>query len=203
MSSKRFRWAVVSSNSNELDDDDVQVQVHEVECWKDRTDLWWNDSEYLNIKNGVLATTQFCKSNDRSHIELLEEIIKRMSIMKNTNNGTTTSHHHQQDEDNDDEEEEEEEYQNNLLKDLSSSSSDTCSRGLEGLMCQLINRYRKIHSRKVLNAAYRYQKNNNEDKRKDAINWNALREQSMKKSRPLSSFARKMGQLDEMQARHQ
>eukprot|EP00980_Cylindrotheca_fusiformis_P015643 scaffold4501_cov118-Cylindrotheca_fusiformis.AAC.3 len=201
MPSKRFRWAEV--NQKDDDDDDVQVQVHEVESWKDRTDLWWNDSEYLNIKNGVLATTQFCKSKNRSHIELLEELIKRTS--------STSSDVDHQDEgnDGDNEEDEEEAYQNNLLKDL--SSSDTCSRGLEGHMSQLINRYRKIHSRRVLNAqvACRYQnncynnnKNDNNEDRKDAY-WNALREQSMEKSKPLSSFARKMGQFDEMQARHQ
>lgn len=174
---KRFRWSEVTDS----DPDALHVETHEVECWKDRNDLWWNSNEYSTIKRGVMETIRFCKSYHRSHIELLEEIIRH------------------------DEEDEEDHFlldtvndDDDLVKALlsSSDSSDAFSRGLEGHMSKLINRYRKKHSRKVLNAqvACRYK-----DQSKEQA-WDTLREQSIEKSKALTSFARKMGQFDEMEA---
>jgi hypothetical protein len=160
---KNFRWSEVS------DTDDVRVEIHEVESWKDHTDLWWNANDFHIIKQGVTETIRLCKAYHRRHIELLEEIIWSEEISTETDD---------------------------LMKQLSTSSSPSFSRGLEGHMSKLFNRYRKKHARKVLNAqvACRCKDQSLEEA------WNVLREHSMEKSKGLSAFSRRMGQFDEMEA---
>lgn len=160
---KHFRWSEVT------DTDDVRVEIHEVESWKDHPDLWWNANDFQIIKQGVVEAIRFCKAYHRNHIELLEEIIHSEEISIETD------------------------Y---LMIELAASSSDSFSRGLEGHMSKLFNRYRKKHSRKVLNAqvACRCKDQSQEEA------WNVLREHSMEKSKGLSAFSRRMGEFDEIQA---
>jgi len=158
----------------------VNVTVHEVESFKDQKGIWWNGSEFQNIKQCVNETVRFCKAYNRNHVELLEDIMRCDCL-------------------------EDEDLMNNLLKDLLStsiassgfsSSPSSFLRGLEGHLSKHINKHRKRHNRKVLNAQ---EVACNSDKTLEET-WEILRDESMERSQPLQAFARRMGQFDEMVA---
>mmetsp|Transcript_14557 Transcript_14557/g.35189 ORF Transcript_14557/g.35189 Transcript_14557/m.35189 type:complete len:402 (+) Transcript_14557:139-1344(+) len=161
-----IRW------SEENDPNALNVTVHEVECIKDLTDMWWQGSDLVNIKQGVSEAIRFCKAYNRNHVELLEDIMRCDCL-------------------------EDEDLMNDLLKDLlstcdSTKTSESFLRGLEGHLSKHINKYRKRHAKKVLSVQEGLKDKTLEE------TWEVLREESLDKSQPLSAFARRMGQFDEM-----
>ncbi|KAL3936030.1 MAG: hypothetical protein SGBAC_008560 [Bacillariaceae sp.] len=166
-----IRWSDQENN----DPNALNVTVHEVECIKDRTDMWWQTTEFVSIKQGVSEAIRFCKAYNRNHVELLEDIMRCDCL-------------------------EDEDLMTDLLKDLlstcdSKASSESFLRGLEGHLSKVINKYRKRHSRKVLSAQEGLRDDDNNTLEES---WELLREESLDKSQPLSAFARRMGQFDEM-----
>ena len=156
--------------------EDVTVTVHEVECLKDNIDMWWQDAEFTTIKEGVNETIRFCKSYNRNQVELLEDILRCDCL-------------------------EDDDLMNDLLQDLlqSSGSSDSSfTRGLEGKLSNLMEKYKKRHNRKVLSTQQKLSKTKNTHSEESI---ERLREESLERSQTLSSFARRMGQFDEMVAK--
>ncbi|CAJ1959527.1 unnamed protein product [Cylindrotheca closterium] len=161
-----IRWSEKSD-----DPDALNVTVHEVECIKDRTDMWWQGSEFDTMKKSVTEAIRFCKSYNRNHVELLEDIMRCDCL-------------------------EDEDLMKDLLKDLlstSDSASESFLRGLEGHLSKLISKHRMRHSKKVLSV-----QKGLKDSRTLEETWELLREESLDKSQLLSAFARRMGQFDEM-----